>query len=179
MLDKIRFSTIKIHAPEQLHPSSSGLQKRSNALVSFGKKERPREPQGGGASRKKEGERERETHRERDRSWAPGRSLLESPMRHPGVVKGSQRISKVINRGYLQATHQLCRRDTANQKPRCWSQYNLREHQLDLPRKDRKGRGAYPKSAIFDGKIWKNEDKPWDDGILWDFGVPNSPSCEP
>jgi hypothetical protein len=50
---------------------------------------------------------------------------------------------------------------------------------LDLPRKDRKGRGAYPKSAIFDGKIWKNEDKPWDDGILWDFGVPNSPSCEP
>lgn len=90
-------------------------------------------------------------------------------MRHPGVVNSHSKDLKgnqVINKGYLQATHQR-RRDTANQKPRCWSQYNLREHQLDLPRKDRKGRGADPKSAIFDGK-------PWDDGILWDFGVPNS-----
>ena len=67
MLDKIPFSNIKIHAPEQLHPSSSGLQKRSDAVVSFGKKERPREPQGGEASRKKEGEREREIERERAR----------------------------------------------------------------------------------------------------------------
>ena len=67
MLDKIPFSNIKIHAPEQLHPSSSGLQKRSDAVVSFGKKERTREPQGGEASRKKEGEREREIERERAR----------------------------------------------------------------------------------------------------------------
>ena len=67
MLDKIPFSNIKTHAPEQLHPSSSGLQKRSDAVVSFGKKERPRELQGGEASRKKEGERKRERESERER----------------------------------------------------------------------------------------------------------------
>ena len=66
-----------------------------------------------------------------------------------------------------EATHQR-RRDTANQKPRCWSQYNLREHQLDLPRKDRKdgkGRGAYPKSAIFDGKMMINH------GMMGFYGI--------